>query len=315
MDLWMCIQSTLSEADRHSSIYLEQILLMQVENEKNNWYFIDEIIIANGSIKVYQVDPKPARPGGHLLNAISVTGIFPTFNLTALVANCGINLPLIELCGAATEDTRTDLLKQTLSQENENISLVVTRLQAASPAIGGTFSITLSGTVIPEIPVHISPIHLREILIRNVNEITAQYISATDFTVTREVNSCHHIVWTLYWTHMTGDLPNFIQVTADNLTGLNATVITRVIFDGGVFIWPIFGDMLASANLLPQVTVHVNDIPAQCSGSCTFQHLMTVTPVVTNIQYSTGIYNIWNIYGSVTMLETHVQYLLGMLSV
>ncbi|XP_077345145.1 fibrocystin isoform X2 [Lithobates pipiens] len=306
MDLWMCIQDTLGDADRPSSIHVDQILLMQAENKENNWYFIDEIIIANGSIKVYQVDPKPAQPGGHLLKSISITGTYPSFNVTALVANCGINLPLIELCGAATEDKETDQLRQTLSQENEVISLVVTRLQAASPPIGGTFSISLSNTIIPGIPVHISPLHLREILISNVNDVTVQYINATDFTVTRDVNSCHHIVWTLYWTNMTGDLPNFIQVTADNLTGLNATVITRVVFDGGVFIWPIFSDMLASANSLPQVTVHVNDIPARCSGSCTFQPLLSVTPLVTDIQYSTGgqIMTLIGVhFGDVSMVE------------
>ncbi|XP_018417108.1 PREDICTED: fibrocystin-like [Nanorana parkeri] len=288
MDLWMCIEDTLGDADGLSSIHVDQILLMQVEDEENNWYFIDEIVIANRSIKVYQVGPKPARPGGHLLNAIAVTGTYPIFNLTASVANCGTDLPFIELCGATMEDPGTDQLRQTPSQVNEVTSLVVTRLQAASPPIGGTFTIHLSGTIIPGIPVHISPLHLREILILNVNDVTVQYINTPDFTVTRDVYSCHHIVWTLYWTNRTGDLPDLIQVTADNLTGLNPTVITRVVFDGGVFIWPIFGDMLASANLLPQVTVHVNDIPANCSGSCTFQHLMTVTPVVTDIQYSSG---------------------------
>ncbi|XP_072266168.1 fibrocystin [Pyxicephalus adspersus] len=288
MDLQMCIEDQLREDNGISIIYVDQILLMQMENEEKNQYFIDEIIIANRKEKVSQVDRKPARPSGHLLNSISVTGTYPSFNLTALVANCGTNLPLIELCGAAIEDTRTDQHRQTLSQENEVISMVVTRLQAASPPIGGTFSIRLLDRVIPGISVHISPIHLRDILVLNVNDVSVQYINATDFTVTRDVDLCHHKVWTLYWTDMTGDLPDLIQVFADNLTGLNPTVITRVVFDGGVFIWPIFGDMLASANPLPQVTVHVNDIPAKCSGSCTFQHLVTMTPVVTDIQFSPG---------------------------
>lgn len=44
------------------------------------------------------------------------------------------------------------------------------------------------------------------------------------------------------------------QVSAENLTGLEPTVSSRVIYDGGVFIGPIFGDMLATFNNKTQVS-------------------------------------------------------------
>ncbi|XP_068136131.1 fibrocystin isoform X2 [Hyperolius riggenbachi] len=285
-DLWRCIQDPPASSDASSLIYVEEILLLQVEEEENNWYFMDEIIIANGNVTVNQVGPKPARPGGHLLNAVSVSGSYPSYNLTAWVANCGTGLPLIGLCGASVEAAGDDWIRQ--SHDQEMASLMVTRLQAASSPIGGTFSINLSGTLIAGVPVHISPGHLREILLHNADNATVPYMDVRDFTITRDVNTCHHVVWTLSWTHMTGDLPVSIQVDAENLTGLNPTVTTRVVYDGGVFIWPIFGDMLASADPLTQVTVLVNDVPARCSGSCTFQHLVDVTPVVKEIEYSAG---------------------------
>uniref|UniRef100_A0A5S6LCS8 Serine/arginine-rich-splicing factor 1 n=3 Tax=Xenopus tropicalis TaxID=8364 RepID=A0A5S6LCS8_XENTR len=136
------------------------------------------------------------------------------------------------------------------------------------------------------IPVRISALHLREMLGNIKEAAAAKYLTASDFIVTKDLDTCHHVIWTLTWARMSGDLPNFIGVHAENLTGLNPTIKTRVIFDGGVFIWPILGDMLATANKLPQVTVHVNDIPAKCSGSCSFQYLQELIPVVTDIEYS-----------------------------
>lgn len=43
------------------------------------------------------------------------------------------------------------------------------------------------------------------------------------------------------------------KVSAENLTGLRPAITHRVVFDGGVFIGPIFGDMLATPNNFTQV--------------------------------------------------------------
>ncbi|CAJ0939637.1 unnamed protein product, partial [Ranitomeya imitator] len=188
--------------------------------------------------------------------------------------------------GASTESIGDNHHVQKLQTGGEDITLVATRLQAASPPIGGTFSVDLSGAIISGIPVHVSPSDLRDLLTHHTDDITHPYIDVSDFTIAKDVNTCHKIVWTLTWRNMTGDLPNFLQVFAENLTGLEPSIITRVVYDGGVFIWPIFGDMLASSNPQPQVIVNVNDVPAQCSGTCSFQHLLTATPVVTDIQYT-----------------------------
>ncbi|NXR97323.1 PKHD1 protein, partial [Oxylabes madagascariensis] len=78
------------------------------------------------------------------------------------------------------------------------------------------------------------------------------------------------------------------QVSAENLTGLKPTVSTRVVYDGGVFIGPIFGDMLATLHNQTQVVVMVNDVPANCSGSCSFQFSRELTPIVRDVEYSSG---------------------------
>ncbi|XP_014803864.1 PREDICTED: fibrocystin-like, partial [Calidris pugnax] len=76
------------------------------------------------------------------------------------------------------------------------------------------------------------------------------------------------------------------QVSAENLAGLKPTVSSRVVYDGGVFIGPIFGDMLATFNNKTQVVVAVNDVLANCSGSCSFQFSQELTPSVSDVEYS-----------------------------
>lgn len=56
------------------------------------------------------------------------------------------------------------------------------------------------------------------------------------------------------------------QVSAENLTGLNPTVAARVVYDGGVFIGPIFGDMLATCNNSTQVSQWLTMLPVDACG-------------------------------------------------
>ncbi|XP_019392715.1 PREDICTED: fibrocystin isoform X5 [Crocodylus porosus] len=171
------------------------------------------------------------------------------------------------------------------SLENANISLRVQRLQTASPPIGGTFQILLPNTVLSGVPIHISSHHLHKLLQSSTDNSTAHYFNASDFTVTKDSSTCYEAIWTLTWKAKTGDLPNVISVSAENLTGLNPTVTARVVYDGGVFIGPIFGDMLATLNNSTQVVVVVNEVLANCSGSCSFRYCQEATPLVSDVEY------------------------------
>ncbi|XP_063297715.1 fibrocystin [Pelobates fuscus] len=303
IDLWNCLNDSdlLEDLSTESSVFVDQVLLLSVKNmeETKSWFYVDDVIVSNGSIHVSQVGPPPARPGGHILESIVISGSYPTYNLTSLISNCGTSLPLIELCGGSTVvgSAEDNEIKQLLAPGNETIELKVQRLQSASPPIRGTFIIKLLDRAVTGIPVKISPSQLKEILISNTDNYTAQYINASDFTITKDLDTCHHIIWTLTWSSTDGDLPNLFSVYAENLTGVAPSVRMRVIYDGGVFIWPIFGDMLATANSLPQVVVRVNDIPASCSGNCSFLQLQEFTPIVTDIQYNGGD----ECYGKVTI--------------
>ncbi|XP_038199739.1 fibrocystin [Arvicola amphibius] len=239
--------------------------------------YLDEIILADTSITVSQAGT--ARPGGNLVESVSVVGFPPVYSIAFWLVGCGSELPLIIACYVPAEKT---------GEGSELIEVTAQRLQRTSPPLGGHFFLQLFDTVILDVPVHMSSRQLHKLLQDNADASTAGYLNISDITVTKELNSCYEHVWTLTWTTQIGDLPNFISISDQNLTGVNPAVTARVVYDGGVFLGPIFGDMLATANQKTQVAVEVNDIPAHCSGSCSFQYLQESTPSVDYVWHSPG---------------------------
>uniref|UniRef100_H0XDH1 Fibrocystin n=1 Tax=Otolemur garnettii TaxID=30611 RepID=H0XDH1_OTOGA len=278
-DLWeTCVRHSrdVQPPREDSPVRVHQIDLLPLAQE-TGLLFVDEIIIADTNVTVSQADSGTARPGGNLVESVSVEGSPPVYSVASWLAGCGMELPLISACSVATEGT----------EEGSGLDQVTTqRLQRTSPPLGGHFHIQLSNTVILDVPVHISASHLHKLLQSNADAVTSRYLNASDFTVKEDLNTCYEHVWTLSWSTQIGDLPNFIRVSAGNLTGLNPVATTRVVYDGGVFLGPVFGDMLATANQCTQVVVQVNDIPAHCPGSCSFQYLQASTPWVHSMWYS-----------------------------
>ncbi|EGW10040.1 Fibrocystin [Cricetulus griseus] len=138
-----------------------------------------------------------------------------------------------------------------LQSSPANTPLLVHRIDilATAPEAGLLYldEIILADTNVTDVPVHMSSRQLQKLLQDNADESTSGYLNVSDFTVTKELNSCYEHVWTLSWTTQIGDLPNFISVV-----------------------------------------VQVNDIPAHCSGSCSFQYLQESTPSVDYVWYSPG---------------------------
>ncbi|XP_054425451.1 fibrocystin [Pteronotus mesoamericanus] len=279
INLWKtCVHRSLhlQMSLENSLVLVHRIDLFPLAQEMGVFY-VDEVIIADTNLTVSQADSGTARPGGNLVEVLSVVGSPPVYNVTSWLVGCGLELPLITASPVPTEG----------AEEGYGMVLVTTqRLQRTSPPLGGHFRIQLPNTVIPDVPVHISASHLRELLQNSADDFTSRYLNISDFTVLEDLKSCYEHVWTLSWSTQVGDLPNFIRVSDENLTGVAPAATTRVVYDGGVFLAPIFGDMLVTANQHTQVVVKVNDIPAHCSGSCSFQYLEGSTPWVHSVWYS-----------------------------
>ncbi|XP_003404487.2 fibrocystin [Loxodonta africana] len=278
-NLWeTCVHPSgyLQPLPANSSVLLHRIDLLPLAQDMGLFY-VDEIIITDTNVTVSQADSGTARPGGNLVESLSVVGSFPVYNVTFWSAGCGVELPLISARSLQAEGTE---------EGSKLVQETTQRLQRTSPPLGGHFRIQLSNTVIPDVPVHISPGHLRKLLQSSADDFTSMYLNVSDLTVKEDLSSCYEHVWTLSWSTQIGDLPIFIKVSDENLTGVSPAVTTRVLYDGGVFLGPIFGDMLVTANQRTQVAVRVNDIPAYCSGSCSFQYLRGSTPQVHSAWYS-----------------------------
>ncbi|XP_037698842.1 fibrocystin isoform X3 [Choloepus didactylus] len=272
-DLWEtcvrpsgCLQPPLAS----SSVLVHQIDLFPLAHELGV-FFVDEIIITDTDLTVSQADSGRARPGGNLVESLSVVGSPPVYNVSFWLAGCGMELPLIRARPLPDEGTEGG---------SKLVEVTTQRLQKTSPPLGGHFRIQLSNTVIPGVPVDISAGDLRMLLQNNADDFTSRYLNVSDLNVKEDLSSCYEHVWTLSWSTQIGDLPNFIRVSNENLTGVNTAATTRVLYDGGVFLGPIFGDMLVTAHQHPQVVVRVNEVPARCSGSCSFQYLQASTPRV-----------------------------------
>ncbi|XP_019330099.1 PREDICTED: fibrocystin [Aptenodytes forsteri] len=290
-DLWKgCVNlsALLQDLPTNSPVFVHQIDLLSpvLQKETSGSFYLDEVIIADRAVTVSQRDPKPPPPGGRIVEAVSVVGSSPTYNVSWMVSGCGASLPLLSPRGALLAEGSKEYGYLYVSTEDVRVSLTIQRLQKSSPPIGGTFRIHLANTVISDVSVHISSHHLRKLLQENIDNSTAPYFNTSDFIVTKDSNSCYESIWTLTWKTKTGDLPNVISVSAENLTGLKPTVSSRVVYDGGVFIGPIFGDMLATFNNKTQLVVVVNDVLANCSGSCSFQFSQELTPLVSDAEYS-----------------------------
>ncbi|KAK1207578.1 PKHD1 protein, partial [Pygoscelis papua] len=290
-DLWKgCVNlsALLQDLPANSPVFVHQIDLLSpvLQKETSGSFYLDEVIIADRAVTVSQRDPKPPPPGGRIVEAVSVVGSSPTYNVSWMASGCGASLPLLSPRGALLGEGSKEYGHLYVSTEDVRVSLTIQRLQKSSPPIGGTFRIHLANTVIPDVSVHISSHHLRKLLQENTDNSTAPYFNTSDFIVTKDSNSCYESIWTLTWKTKTGDLPNVISVSAENLTGLKPTVSSRVVYDGGVFLGPIFGDMLATFNNKTQLVVVVNDVLANCSGSCSFQFSQELTPLVSDVEYS-----------------------------
>ncbi|NXE82096.1 PKHD1 protein, partial [Cochlearius cochlearius] len=292
-DLWKgCVNlpMLLQDLPANASVFVHQIDLLSpvLQKKTSRSFYLDEVIIADRAVTVSQRDPKPPRPGGRIVEAVSVVGSFPTYNVSWMMSGCGASPPLLSLRGALLGESSEEFGHLYVSTEDVRVSLTIQRMQKSSPPIGGTFRIQLANTLIPDVSVHISSRHLRKLLQENIDNSTAPYFNTSDFIVTKDSNSCYERIWTLTWKKTSGDLPNVISVSADKLTGLKPTVSSRVVYDGGVFIGPIFGDMLATFNNKTQVVVVVNDVLANCSGLCSFQFSQELTPSVSDVEYWPG---------------------------
>nr|XP_032810523.1 fibrocystin-L isoform X1 [Petromyzon marinus] len=213
------------------------------------------------------VQSEPATPG--------------TFTVTFTPLPCGHGLPVLEAAFATrSEQVEAGVVEFRGEDWPPGAAVRVERVQAASPPISGSFSITAYNTTLPGLPHDVSAEELQAALQSAAGE-------AGQLAVTRDASgSCSGHSWTIKWLTAPGAQP-LLQVDGAGLRGINASVSVTTVQRGGL-LQPIQGDSLRTIHSTPQVEVFVNNVPSKCVRECGYAWRADLTPVVTAVQPDAG---------------------------
>uniref|UniRef100_A0A803KL97 Dual-specificity protein phosphatase 22 n=1 Tax=Xenopus tropicalis TaxID=8364 RepID=A0A803KL97_XENTR len=242
-------------------------------------FYIDVLYIGQvattNNINAVRREPALASRG-IMISDVAVTS--PTnsslnnqYNIIITPANCGYNIPLLSVGFAVTATYRGGLWPN-------GTAITITRTQAASPPIGGTFSIEAYGKQIQGLAVNISSSDLQYAL-QTIPELGRVSVSS------RSV-SCAGNSWNIKYLTSTGSQP-LLQINDSLVTGINARITAKSLIRGGLFRQHLLGDFLRTPNKNPQVEVYINGIPSKCSGNCDYTWVGAQTPVITGINTTT----------------------------
>ncbi|XP_031760464.1 fibrocystin-L [Xenopus tropicalis] len=253
-------------------------------------FYIDVLYIGQvattNNINGAAVRREPALASrGIMISDVAVTS--PTnsslnnqYNIIITPANCGYNIPLLSVGFAVkTENISGKTATYRGGLWPNGTAITITRTQAASPPIGGTFSIEAYGKQIQGLAVNISSSDLQYAL-QTIPELGRVSVSS------RSV-SCAGNSWNIKYLTSTGSQP-LLQINDSLVTGINARITAKSLIRGGLFRQHLLGDFLRTPNKNPQVEVYINGIPSKCSGNCDYTWVGAQTPVITGINTTTS---------------------------
>ncbi|XP_074659740.1 fibrocystin-L-like [Tubulanus polymorphus] len=189
------------------------------------------------------------------------------------------------------QDERGDLYSQTTWPTG--VAVNVTRISDATPGISGEFDIifqrkkklewTIGAPEIVEdtklfnIPVDISPTDLENVFQDN---------DVADVGVYR-YGACAGYSYRITFLSLTGNqLP--MQVDMSNARGPSVNGSVTTVSDGAMVLDPIPGWMLRTHEQESQVMAFINDVPANCTGDCSFYWNEAITPSIQSVTPSSG---------------------------
>ncbi|XP_069115226.1 fibrocystin-L-like [Argopecten irradians] len=229
--------------------------------------YVDEVYLGTRvpttDAEIYKQRLKGALLNGYRMDRLTVTGLPGSYLVTLYPFDCGNGFPLF------THES---------GQLKSGAEVKVTRVQAATPPIGGTFALTFLGQKTPDLSVTVETEAL-ETYLEAINGVD-------DVTIIKE-GDCSNFNWFITYNSLAGD-QSLIQAHTESLTGPSVSMIPRDEVHGHLLFDPIFGENLRFPADQPQVAVTVNDVTSKCSGSCSFEWLQSSTPSVTGITPATG---------------------------
>ncbi|XP_056597030.1 fibrocystin-L-like [Triplophysa dalaica] len=264
----------------------------------NSVYYIDTVHIGR---PMTALDPNVIMQGrrppalarsGHFISNFAVrkqaNSSQLSYEITASPYNCGFDIPLLKIGFLQKLENRTEDL---LIQSQDNATVTITRPQKATPPLTGTFNVEIFGRRVEGLPVDISAGDLQYALqgIPELGQLDVQ-----------RYGDCTYNIWDISWLTVPGNQP-LIKINSSAVVGVNPSVTSEKIEQGGLFKQRIMGDFLRIPSDKPQVEVFINGIPSWCSGNCSFTWTESKTPTVTVVsptEGSSGLATVVNITGS-----------------
>ncbi|KAE8599477.1 hypothetical protein XENTR_v10017204 [Xenopus tropicalis] len=265
--------------------YVQTISLQAASTFYIDVLYIGQVATTN-NINGAAVRREPALASrGIMISDVAVTS--PTnsslnnqYNVTITPANCGYNIPLLSVgFSMKTDNISGNTATYRGGLWPNGTAITITRTQAASPPIGGTFSIKAYGKQIQGLAINISSTDLQYAL-QTIPELGQVSVSSGSV-------SCAGNSWNIKYLTSTGSQP-LLQINNSLVTGINATITAKKLISGGLFRQRLLGDFLRTPNKNPQVEVYINGIPSKCSGNCDYTWVGAQTPVITGINTTTN---------------------------
>ncbi|XP_057182580.1 fibrocystin-L-like [Triplophysa rosa] len=275
-----------------------QLLWLSVAGESaNSVYYIDTVHIGRAVTAldpsvIMQRSPPALGSSGHFFSSIYVrkqaSASQISYEITATPYYCGFGIPLLEIAFLEKMPNSTEDI---LVQRQDNATVTISRVHKASPPLTGTFDVEIYGRRVEGLPVNISDVDLQYAL-QGIPELGQLEVHRN--------GDCRGYTWDIHWLTVPGNQP-LLEINSSAVVGVNPSVTSHEIKQGGIFKHRITGDFLRIPTDKPQVEVFINGIPSWCSGDCSFTWSESKTPTMTGVsptEGSSGLATVLNITGS-----------------
>ncbi|XP_053571903.1 fibrocystin-L [Bombina bombina] len=266
---------------------VQTIGLISINSQTN--FYIDVLYIGQSTTtddpNVVRREPALASQG-IIISNVEVTNLIngsetdAQYAITIIPYKCGYNFPLFSVGFAENVNNEVggeETYRATTWPQNSSIQIY--QQQAASPPIGGTFSIKAYDKVIQGLPADISHVDLQYAL-QTIPELG-------QISVFERTGSCTGYSWEFKFLTATGYQP-LLQINDSSVSGINATIKASKVIAGGLFRQRLLGDLVRTLHHEPQVEVYINGIPSKCSGNCSYVWSDVNTPIVNSINIVEG---------------------------
>ncbi|KAK7010427.1 fibrocystin-L, partial [Biomphalaria glabrata] len=261
--------------------FAPRILNVWISTKNAADLYVDEVLFTKNSVletiagnfKLLRMSQ--ARLNGTFIDAVTVQGNFPSFNIILKPHHCGQNIPLLGVAYASFQDNAYVVTNE------GSLTIKITSSVKASPPIEGTFSIRFKGEDSGPIAIDSS--------VRPDNLYSALSSMSIGVSKVEALGICSYRKFVVTMISLLGNQP-VMEIDSSHLTGLNVLCNVKTIKDGGLRFEPITGDFLRSYHTTPQVFALINNVPTKCAAnsSCTFEWEPASTPSITEIQPTSG---------------------------